>query len=248
MKHRSVFFLITTSCLFLALIQIGCQNEEQRNATKDSVAATPAQQVVEEPRIPVNTPDGEPARFAFRTGEVEMVYGGDFQGIRRMTFADYGMKQRQLDSAVPFSEKLSVVPPQRLAIITPQIHGVINLRDGEGEKMPNNAYQQYREAWRTSSRPFGEIALERTGIRLPDTVLMEKYLCRVYQQRGQTFIHTIWTWGGVPLRETVVSSDGNSASFTVDATSVTTDIPVNDSLFKFPYGYTLKEVPYGGGR
>ena len=251
MMSRHVFFIRSgiagTLLLFLILV-FGCSPESGTQGRTDSTGANKTTDTIAEPEIPLTTPDGEPARFAFRSGEVEMVYEGDFQGIRRLTFTDYGMRERRLDSATPAYEPLAVVPPQQLAIVTPDFHGVVDLRAEKGQKMRNVSYQKYRQAWESLSRPFGEIALERSGgTRLTDTTLMGNYRCRVYRQKGQTFIRTIWTWGGVPIRETLARTDGQQGSFVAEPRSVRTDIVVPDSLFTFPEGYGIEEIPYGSG-
>lgn len=249
MDKRSFFSLFTTAIVGAFILSSGCKNGDSANSTNDSTEVKPVVNTVAEPEIPLTTPDGEPARFAFRSGEVEMVYSGDYQGVRRTIFTDYGMREWRLDSAVPSYEKMKVIPPQQLSIMTPNFHGAIDMRSKTGQKMPNNAYQKYREAWRTSSRPFGEIALERSGgIRLPDTTWMEKYHCRVYQQKGESFTRTIWTWGGLPIRESLVRTDGQEGSYVVELQSVKTDVVVQDSLFKFPANFEIQEVPYGSGR
>ncbi|MCE2504434.1 MAG: hypothetical protein J4G05_10310 [Chlorobi bacterium] len=231
-------------------VSLAACNQSKNSAQQtDSTSGRTEEDVAIEPTIPLTTPDGEPARFAFRSGIVEMEYQGDYRGIRRTTFTDYGVRERRHDSAVPANKHMTAIPPQQLAIMTPTVHGVIDLRDKTGQKMPNNAYQKYRESWRTTSRPFGEIALEHSGgKRLPDTVLQGNYACRVYQQKGQTFTRTIWVWGGLPIREELVLTNGQAGSFLLEPVSIKTDIVVLDSLFTFPAGYEIEEVLYGSGR
>ena len=246
MKRR---ILLQTILFCLAGFITACNQSNKSAHQADSVDVEANGDGITEPTIPVTTPDGEPARFAFRSGTVEMEYQGDYRGIRRITFTDYGIRERRLDSAVPAKEGMKVIPPQQLAIITPTVHGVVDLRSKTGQKMPNNAYQKYREAWRTSSRALGEVALERSGgTRLPDTILQGNYLCRVYQQKGEKFTRTFWVWGGLPIREELVQSDNQAGSFLLEPVSIKTDHVVQDSLFTFPQGYAIEEVPYGSGR
>ncbi len=234
----------------------GCAAEEASKAAdilQDTTAEdlpsnsnTERSQDVEEPdsvAIPLRTPDGGVARFAFRSGKVVMHYSGDLKGIRQLTFDAYGLNEHKLDSAVPASTGLPIVPTQTLSILTPEYYGVIDLRAQSGEKAVNRAYQHYLAMPEIKTTPYGEISLQRSGgERLPDTVLLGKYYCRVYQQARQRYTHTIWVWGGVPIREKLTVANNAAGSYVLEPVKIETDIDVPQSQFEFPEGYSIKEV------
>lgn len=247
MKYTGFSFLL--ACTIGMLLACNQESPQADKSPSDTADAPSDQEAMgPEPKIPITTPDGEPARYAFRSGVIEMAYKGDYNGVRRTSFTDFGARERKFDSAAPGGDA-PLLPFYQLAIITPIMHGIIDFRTDEGQKMPNNAYQKYKEAWRRSSnKALGEIVLEHSnGQRLPDTMLMGNYRCRVYQQQAETFTRTIWVWGGVPIRESMQTFDNQSGSYTVEPVSITTDISLPDSLFTFPEGYTIKEIPYTGG-
>lgn len=209
-----------------------------RYAEKDSTSTGP-----DSLRIPLRTPDDDVARFAFRSGEVQMKYSGDLQGIRRLVFDDYGLQEFKRDSAVPSSSKLPIVPPQIISIMTRDFYGVVDTRAGTGEKAPNQAYGYYLSLPEIERTPYGEIALQRSnGTRLPDTVLLGQYYCRVYRQEQPRFTHTIWVWGGIPIMEQLQLNKEEAGSYLLEPVQVQTNIDVPDSTFTFPAGYQITEV------
>lgn len=194
--------------------------------------------------IPLKTPDGKPARFAFRSGHVVMRYEGDFHGTRDLYFDDYGLRERKDDSAVPAHKMIAAVPPQQITIITPEYYGGVDLRSGKGQKARNAAYDRYVGSPESSKIPFGEMALERSGgTRLADTTLLGTYRCRVYRRSYPNFTQTMWVWGGIPIREQMQVVSGMSGNYLLEPVSIETGIEVPDSLFSFPEGYDIKEVP-----
>lgn len=245
--------------IFLVLLTAGvsgCTTEEPSKAAdtaQDTITGntpsssnTEGSQSVKEPdsvAIPLRTPDGGVARFAFRSGNVVMHYGGDLKGMRKLTFDNYGLNEHKLDSAVPANTALSIVPRQTLSILTPEYYGVIDLRAQNGEKAVNRAHQHYLSMPEIKTTPYGEISLKRSaGERLADTVLLGRYYCRVYQQARPRYTHTIWVWGGVPIREQLTLANNVAGNYVLEPVSIETNVQVPQSLFEFPEGYSIKEV------
>lgn len=193
--------------------------------------------------IPLRTPDGKPARFAFRSGTIEMRYTGDFRGVRRLMFDDYGMREWKYDSAVPAQRVMAALPPHQFSILTPEYYGGVDLRTGKGQKAPNAAYERYLASPELSKKPFGEIALERSGgERLPDTTLLGKYRCRVYRRSYPNFTQTMWVWGGIPIMEKMQVGKEVSGNYLLEPVEIAVGTPVPDSIFTFPERYTITEV------
>lgn len=193
--------------------------------------------------IPLRTPDGKPARFAFRSGSIEMRYTGDFRGVRRLMFDDYGMREWQYDSAVPAQRVMAAVPPYQFSILTPEYYGGVDLRTGKGQKAPNAAYERYLASPELSQKPFGEIALERSGgERLPDTTLLGKYRCRVYRRSYPNFTQTMWVWGGIPIMEKMRVGKEVAGNYLLEPVEIITGTDVPDSIFTFPERYRITTV------
>ncbi len=191
--------------------------------------------------IPYETEEGDPARFAFRSGMVEMEYVGMLVGVRRIWFDDYGMRERTFDSAAPAKPPIPLIPPHSLLVMTPKSYGIIDLRAGEGRFGANSTFASYRDMWRAGSRPLGEIVLESSEAeRLADTLLLETWPCRVYRQTGNGMTRTMYVHGGVPIGEAVTFSGDSRTGYRVLPRSVELNVPVEDSLFSLPRGYEMK--------
>lgn len=249
-EGRGMLLLYIVMLILLLLALSSCSDGDADRATIDTseIELPPRSDSATDPAIPLETPEGGPARYAVESGRVVMEYKGLIRGVRRMYFRDYGLSERIFDSAYASRTPLPFAPPHVLMIRTPEYYGAIDMRLGKGEKAENRAMAAYLDLWKKENRPLGEIALERSGgIRLNDTVLLERYKCRVYQQTQQGFIRTIWTWGGIPIREQVVLEGSAGGTYTVEPVAIDTKYPIADSLFVFPEGYlmeTLEAPPF----
>ena len=191
--------------------------------------------------IPYKTEEGGPARFAFRSGEIEMEYVGMLVGHRKVWFDSYGMRERTLDSAAPANPPIPLVPPHSMIVMTPDSYGVIDLRSGTGRFGANSSLDSYEEMWRSGTRPLGDIVLESSEAeRLADTLLLGTWPCRVYRQEGNGMTRTMYVHGGVPIGEAVTFSGDVRTGYRVLPRSVRLGVPVDDSLFSLPKGYELK--------
>lgn len=255
--YRSLFTsVLFTSLLALALAACGtngstADNHDPQESVSDETSGNAggtgsvvyASNDHDSLTIPLETENGKPARFAFRSGRIEMRYTGDYDGVRRLLFTEYGLYERKIDSAVPSERISAVVPPLQLSILRPDYYGIVDLRTGKGQRASNSAYQTYASAVRTDSVPYGELALQKSGgIRLEDTTLLGKYRCRVYRQSGDRFTHTIWVWGGVPIQEQLEMKGDVDGSYLLVPTDVEIGVSVPDSMFVFPEGYTITDV------
>ena len=256
MVQRTPFFFLLLVGGIISWTAIGCAgeqtSEEKTTNVEDSASEINRNHVTDTPEIsvepdslaiPLRTPEGSPARFAFPSGSILMEYSGDFRGIRQITFDQYGLREQKLDSAVPANKIMQVIPPYLLSILTPEYYGVVDLRAKTGEKAKNLAYQHYMSLPEYETTAYGEIALQRSpGKRLADTLLQGIYHCRVYQHVTPRYTHTIWVWGGVPIREKLTLLKEQQGSYVLEPVAVTTHISVPDSLFTFPNGVTVSEI------
>lgn len=234
----------------VSLLFTACTPTEKNDQTGVDTSATAGTDTAatDSLAIPLKTSEGKPARFAFRSGSILMNYSGDFSGVRRLMFDDYGMREWKYDSAVPAQKIMAVVPPQQFSILTPEYYGGVDLRSGKGQKARNAAYERYLASPELSKKPFGEIALERSGgEQLPDTTLLGKYRCRVYRRSYPEFTQTMWLWGGITIMEKM-EMKGGSGNYLLEPVEITTGIDVPDSIFTFPEQYKVTEVapPPGG--
>lgn len=258
-RYAAFFFSLTLSAALAVSACNGTEKVGQADEHKDTAQAAdtttgsagntvgtagePETTGTESPAIPLRTPDGKPARFAFKSGSIAMQYSGDFRGVRRIMFKDYGLREWKYDSAVPAQRLMAAVPPYQFSIITPEYYGGVDLRSGKGQKAPNAAFQRYLASPELSKKPFGEIALERSsGERLPDTLLLGKYLCRVYRRAYPDFTQTMWVWGGIPIMEKMAVGSGTSGSYLLEPVAIEIETEVPDSLFTFPKRYQITEV------
>jgi len=251
-RHTQRSFSMLIAPVLLAIVwTVGCGSKttDKHNSSDSAVYSDSGASAIanaggpDSLTIPIKTPDGKPARFAFRSGRIEMEYSGDYVGIRRLTFSDYGLYERKLDSAVPPQRVAAVVPPFQLSILRPDYYGVIDLRAGTGQRARNRVYATYVDSPESDSVAYGELALRRSnGERLPDTTLLGKYRCRVYRQSNSRYSNTIWVWGGVPIREEVRLAGGAPGSYLLEPKRVEIGINVPDSLFEFPDGITITDV------
>ena len=228
--------------LIVPLLVIGC-GDEGSESPGDQGGDT--EEVVELPKdsteIPYKTPEGGPARFAFRSGTVEMEYIGMLNGHRKIWFDQYGLRERTFDSAYPARPPIPLLPPYSMMIMTPTSVAMIDLRGGTGNYGPNKTIDSYMNEWRQGKRPLGELALDKSGAeRLPDTLLLDTWPCRVYRQVGSGMTRTMYVHGGVPIGEAVTFRGDDRTGYRVLPTSVTFNRPVADSLFLQPEGYDMK--------
>lgn len=190
--------------------------------------------------IPYRTPEGGPARFAFRSGSVDMEYVGIMNGVRRLRFEDYGLREMTFDSTWAIDRNVPLLPTWSMLIMTPESYSIIDMRKGTGGFGPNETFEGYVREWREGNRPLGELVLDGSGgERLPDTLLLGKYPCRVYRQTGNGLTRTIYTHGGVPIGEAVTFGGNVNTGYRVLPRSVTFDVELPDSLFTTPTGYRL---------
>lgn len=264
---RALPFVLSTVLLIagLAVASSGC--DEQRDAaaevdpardTGDGTPSTtengaPAETVADTaaPEIPLRAPDGSAARFAFRSGRITLQSSGDYNGIRRITFDRYGLLENRFDSLFPsHGQQSQVLPRYRLFITTPESYGELDYRLGKGQKTENVALQRYLSSPEIDSLSFGELVLRKSGgERLPDTLLQGRYLSRVYRSVRERYTHTIWVWGGIPIREEIRMAEGQGeGSYLLEPTKIEVDIPIADSLFAFPAQYRdrIQSVPPPG--
>lgn len=222
-----------------------------RTAPGDTTAAAAADTSAGllDPAIPLETEAGGPARFAFRSGHVEMRYEGLVSGVRTIDFDDYGLRERTYDSAVPSGTQTQLIPPFALTIFTKEWYGAVDLRTKKGKKGANDTYRTYETAWRAEKRPLGEIIMDRSGAeRLADTTLLGRYRCRVYRMRSSGYMRTLWLFGGVPIRESVTLGGDAGGSYTVEPVAIETNIAIDPALFTFSDDYTLTDAAADTGR
>lgn len=241
-KHFPFFLLL------IPLILQACGDEkpatdevvQQENPEQTEVLEVDAGSL-DSTSIPYKTEEGGPARFAFRSGIVEMEYVGMLLGVRRIWFDQYGMRERTYDSAAPAKPPIPLMPPHSMIVMTPETYGIIDLRAGQGRFGANRSFASYREMWSGGTRPLGEIVLESSEAeRLADTLLLDTWPCRVYRQNGNGMTRTMYVYGGVPIGEAVTFSGDTRTGYRVLPRTVRVNVPVEDSLFSLPKGYEMK--------
>lgn len=200
--------------------------------------------------IPYRTPEGEPARFAFRSGAVDMEYVGIMNGTRRLRFDRYGLREQTWDSAFPAADRVPLTPIFSTIIMTPESYSVLDMRTREGRFGANETIGNYRRAWQQSNRPLGELVLDASGgERLPDTLLLGRYPSRVYRQVGQDgTVRTIYVHGGVPIGEAVTFGNDPNTGYRILPRRVEFDVELPDSHFTVPSDYRMLPFGSSGGR
>lgn len=206
----------------------------------DSLQDRPAPAETDSTGIPYQTEERKPARFAFRSGIVDMEYVGIMNGVRRLRFDQYGLREMTFDSTYAIAQNVPLMPNYSMLIMTPESYSIIDLRKKEGHFGPNETFDRYVRQWRQGSRPLGELVLDASGgRRLADTLLLGKYPCRVYRQEGSGLTRTIYTHGGVPIGEAVTFGGNENTGYRVLPRSVTFNVDIPDSLFTTPNGYRM---------
>lgn len=235
--------------ILLALLlstQFGCGESESDTRPDNRREATgevtePSTAGPEEPVIPVETPDGGPARFAFEKGVIEMEYQGMLVGTRRTSFDRYGARERTFDSSDAANPPIPLLPPFALSIITPERNVSVDLREGVAYSGPNNYYEEFVAKWRGSGTALGELMIaDAGGERLGDTVLPGGYRCRVYRASGSGMTRTVFVYGGVPIGETVLFAGNVRGGYRVVPTRVDFEAEIADSLFEIPAGVEIR--------
>ena len=215
-------------------------SEQVERVGRDSAGGGPADAGTDSIEIPYRTGEGEPARFAFRSGIVDMEYIGIMNGVRRLRFDRYGLREMTFDSTYAIDRNVPLMPNYSMLIMTPESYSIIDLRKREGHFGPNGTFDRYLREWRQGSRPLGELVLDASGgRRLADTLLLGKYPCRVYRQDGNGLTRTIYTHGGVPIGEAVTFGGNENTGYRVLPRSVTFNVDIPDPTFTIPSGYRM---------
>ena len=221
-------------------IDSGDTAEQVETEGRENTTGDPAAAEADSTGIPYRTPEGEPARFAFRSGIVDMEYIGIMNGVRRLRFDRYGLREMTFDSTYAIAENVPLMPNYSMLIMTPETYSILDLRKREGRFGPNETFDRYLREWRQGSRPLGELVLDASGgRRLADTLLLGTYPCRVYRQEGNGLTRTIYTHGGVPIGEAVTFGGNENTGYRVLPRSVTFNVDIPDSVFTIPSGYRM---------
>jgi hypothetical protein len=197
--------------------------------------------------IPLRTPDNGPARYGIPSGRIYQVYKGARSGFRMTIFDQYGMRERRVDSSAPYPSGTPGPFQNTLFITTRDFFGTLDKSIDKAWRRPNDIDDLYMKSDSGKRFSLGDLSFiqaTQMGERLPDTVI-DGYHCRVVKVTRPGFTDTRWVWRGIMIRQHFAPVEGGD--FYIETVELTPNVPTNDSLFTFPQGTKLQELPAEGG-
>lgn len=192
--------------------------------------------------VPIRTPEGQPARYAVKSGRLTFRYDGDLRGERVITFDDYGLKEYTVDRFMQFPTDATAGVREGTSIATPTERFSLQNQTKTAYKLPNVAMQEYLASDSSSKMSLTDYILARSGAKKVKEENLQGYAATMYEIASQGGPVRWWYWKGIVIREEGEYTQMNK-HHTLMLQKIELNIAVPDSLFKVPAGYTVQTPP-----
>lgn len=258
-KHRTVYSFSLALLLTLGLSsctedtpEAGANGSGTENLPEASTEPTEFRMTESEPpalnaaspemaenTTPSRTSTGLPEIYGVKSGRLVQRYEGERSGTREILFKDYGYFERIADSMQPKNPR-DAAPFKLTRYHTPSFMIQYDHYVKHGWKAPRDM-SHYSNSDEADSLYFADYVFKEgyKAKRLPDTVI-NGYKTTVYRNETPAFVHTVWIWRGLMLREHFFATMEN-VEYRIEPVSLETDINVSDSEFAPPKDYVIVE-------
>ena len=192
--------------------------------------------------VPIRTPEGQPARYAVKSGRLTFRYDGDLRGERVITFDDYGLKEFTEDRFIQFPMDATAGIREGTSIATPTERISLQTPTKIAYKLPNLAMQQYLSYDSTNTMSLTDLILARSGAKKVKEENLQGYAATLYEIASQGGPVRWWYWKGIVIREEGEYTQMNK-HHTLMLQKIELNIPIADSLFQVPAGYKVQTPP-----
>lgn len=249
-------FLLASLVLFSAACNKAGHETNETTATSDTGGASsagfgpaapdtsappplaPAAPDLAKDTVPLRAPDGSPTRYGIETGRIVQRFTGNSTGERRITFANYGTRERREENTVPNPPGSRGAINNIISIVTLEENAYADTRTRQGWKRKNEGFSRFLASPESAKMSMADYIVRNSGAeRLPDTTI-SGYQCKVLRKHVNDMTITNWIWRGIVIREHVVSPK-DSVQFYIEPVEITPNIQVPDSTFAFPAGYKI---------
>ena len=269
-KHSGLrWLLLSLPILFLSVaILPGCGDEEagepetyannsefpeaateptEFRQTLDSDLPLPEAEETTGNDAPERPADKRLAPFGVESARIVYEVKGDKVGRRVHEFRDYGLFDRTEDSVVALKENDPDGMMLNLSLSNPEVYGTYDFTTSSGWAVPNNDAQVIGDSLKDGETPF-ELFVRQSGIKqLPDTTI-NGYKTRVYRQESGPFVHTMWIWRDVVIRQHYFAPYENIEwRFEPVSIELNPIFPENHFIFPDDYKIRLQVAPPSGG-
>ncbi|MCC7438458.1 MAG: hypothetical protein IT211_08165 [Armatimonadetes bacterium] len=210
------------------------------DTTRPSSKMPPAPAV--DQAVPIRTPDGEPARYAMKSGRLTFRYDGDLRGERVVTFDDYGLKEYTEDRFTQFPMNAMSDIRDGISIATPTERFSLEAQTKTAYKLPNIAMQNYLASDSASKMSLTDYILARSQAKRIKEENLQGYATTMYEIASPGGPVRWWYWKGIVIREEGEYTQMNK-HHTVMLQKIELNIPVPESLFQIPAGYKIQTPP-----
>ncbi len=186
---------------------------------------------------PKRTSTGLVAIVGVSSGKLVQQYKGERRGKREIIFKDYGQFESISDSMQALNP-LDAISFKRLRVSTPSTITEYDFAAQQGWRAPND-HSHYLNSGHADSLFLIEFIFQIVfeAERLPDTTI-NSYKTKVFRYETPNFIHTVWIWRGLIIREHFFGRMEN-VEYWVEPVSLETNIKIKDSEFKVPDSYVI---------
>jgi hypothetical protein len=192
--------------------------------------------------VPIRTPEGQPARYAVKSGRLTFHYDGDVRGERIITFDDYGLKEHIKDRFMPFPTDAMSGIRGGISIATPTERITLQDQPPTAYKLPNLAMQEYLASDSSTKMSLTDYIIARSGAKKVKEENLQGYAATMYEISSPGGPVRWWYWHGIIVREEGEYTQMNKRHIAM-LQKIELNIAVPDSLFKIPAGYTLQAPP-----
>ena len=188
---------------------------------------------------PSRTSTGLPEIYGVRSGRLMQRYEGERSGTRETLFKDYGYLERIADSMQPKNPR-DAAPFKITRYNAPTFMIQYDHYVRHGWKAPRDM-SHYTNSEQADSMYYADFVFKKgyNAKQLPDTVI-NGYKTAVYRNETPAFVHTVWVWRGLILREHFFATVDN-VEYRIEPVSLETDINIADSEFAPPKDYVIVE-------
>lgn len=189
---------------------------------------------------PKRTSTGLIALYGIKSGKLVQRYEGERKGTRVYLFKDYGHFQRSTDTMQALNPRdQSSYNVLNIGTPTTMVH--YNYGTKQGWRAPQKFSDEYQNSGMADSMFLVEYVFKEgyKAKRLSDTTI-NGYKTKVYRFETPNFVHTVWLWRGLILREHFFATLEN-VEYWVEPVSIETDISVKDSEFQVPESYAIED-------
>lgn len=192
--------------------------------------------------VPIRTPDGQPARYAVKSGRLTFQYDGDLRGERIITFDNYGLKEHVVDRFMPFP--IDPMTPKRemttITTLTEQFS--LQSHTNKAYRLPNSAIQDYLGSDSANTVSLAEFVFARRGMKKIKDETIQGYPTTLYEIASPGGPVRMWYWKGLPIREEGEFTKMNKRHALL-LQKIELNISIPESLFQVPQGYTVENPP-----